>query len=468
MANVSAALDDRVIAAAPAPAPAKPVGMDPHSDEARQMVREKFLPITRSAVLDRVTAADQWPAGDNAKARRFLRYLDYWRRHSYAMKLIDLELAYEPFSPDSDLMHTRAFSPQERRALQGRLVERMCALLEQANFTRIDPADFHVILTKDSHYGLDLQVDVKAFEEIAIFYRGAVNNIIRRRDLRKAFLGWKEVKVPVFQRLFILFKLKPFDKRVQEVMHEQKVDRKEAEKIVKRLRSMLPVSLNEDCVYMKLFKNMPRSDVEMIFPNTKVRFRLFDKIKFGVTAGSGLGMGAVGTVSKIAVASNPYTLVMALIGLGGVAARQASNFINQRNRYMVVMARNLYFHSMADNRGVMTLLADRAAEEDIKEEMLLYGALANRQTRVGELKAVDREIEQYLSGTFGIDVDFDLEDALGRLKEDGIVGENADGTLRVLSPGEAAAQIDKLWDMSLDNLPDVTEEGHEAAELPNG
>ena len=42
---------------------------------------------------------------------------------------------------------------------------------------------------------------------------------------------------------------------------------------------------------------MPRSDVEMIFPNTKVRFRLFDKIKFGVTAGSGLGMGVVGTAS---------------------------------------------------------------------------------------------------------------------------------------------------------------------------
>ena len=72
-------------------------------------------------------------------------------------------------------------------------------------------------------------------------------------------------------------------------------------------------------------------------------------------------------------------LVMALAGLGGVAVRQASAFINQRNRYMVVMARNLYFHSMADNRGVMTLLADRAAEEDIKEEMLLYASGYPRQ-----------------------------------------------------------------------------------------
>ena len=44
--------------------------------------------------------------------------------------------------------------------MQKRLVAKMSALLEQANFTRVDPANFHVILTKDSHYGLDLQVDV--------------------------------------------------------------------------------------------------------------------------------------------------------------------------------------------------------------------------------------------------------------------------------------------------------------------
>ena len=107
--------------------------------------------------------------------------------------------------------------------------------------------------------------------------------------------------MPVFQRLFLLFKLKPFDVRVREVMREQKIDRKEAEKIVRALRGLLPATVNSDYIYIKLFKNMPRSDVEMIFPNTKVRFRLFDKIKFGVTAGSGLGMGVFGTVGKIAL-----------------------------------------------------------------------------------------------------------------------------------------------------------------------
>jgi hypothetical protein len=285
--------------------------------------------------------------------------------------------------------------------------------------------------------------------------------------VRKAYLRWREVKIPVFQRMFLLFKLKPFDVRVREMMRDRKIEKKEAEKIVRRLRGLLPVTVTSDYVYIKLFKNMPRSDVEMIFPNTKVRFRMFDKLKFGVSASGGLGMGVFGTVSKIAIASNPYTLAAAVAGLGGIALRQATNFLNQRTRYMVVLAQNLYFHAMADNRGVMTLLADRAAEEDIKEEMLLYGVLAKERVNVRDLRHVDEAIEEYLKGAFGIDVDFDVDDALSRLKQEGVVTELPDGTLETLPPAEAALHIDKLWDACLDNLPDtVVEEGREIEANP--
>jgi hypothetical protein len=437
-------------------------GTDPHSEEAAGLRREKFLPVTRHALLDRLSDSRLWMGDGGAWARRFMRYLDYWRRHAYAMRLLELEQNYEPFNPDSDLLHTRTFTAEERAVMQKRLVRQVAQLVEQSNFTRVDPGNVHFILTKDSAYGLDLHVDLGAFEEVLIYYRGATTLTERRRDIKKGYLGWKEVKRPVFQRLFLLFKLKPYGVFVEEVMRERGISRKEAEKIVRRQRGMLPPTVSSDCVYLKLFKNLPRSDVEMVFPNTKIRFRLFDKIKFGVTAGGGLGAGAVGTATKIAVASNPYTLAAAVAGLGGIAIRQASNFINQRNRYMIVLAQNLYFHAMADNRGVMTLLADRGAEEDVKEEMLLYSVLAKERVNIADLRQVDEAIEGYLKDAFGIDVDFDVEDALGRLLADGIVKELPGGTLQALPPREAALHIDKLWDMSLDNLPDmVAEEGHE-------
>lgn len=429
------------------------IAIDPHAAGATP-AREKFLPLTRAALLDRLTRPENWPAGEAQNVRRFMRYLDYWRRHSYTARLIELEQAYEPFAPDSDLKTTRSYSESDRAAMQQRVVSGMSALLEQGNFTRVKADDIHLILTEDSHYGLDLHVDLHAFEEALIYYRGATTRIEERRNPRRLWLTHKKVEVPVFQRLFLLFKLKPFDIRVSEVMEQQGISKRKAEKLVRKARALLPKSVTNDRIYMKLFKDMPRTDVEMIFPNTRVKFRRWDKIRFGVSASGGVGMGVFGTISKIALMSNPATMLGTLAAFGGVLARQVSSFVAQRNRYMVVMAQNLYFHSMADNRGVMTLLASRAAEEDMKEEILLYCALAQGPVPADDIERIDRTIEAYLKDTFGLDIDFDVRDALSRLRADGIVTE-VDGMLTTLSPVQAAAHVDELWDRCLDDLPDV-------------
>ena len=46
---------------------------------------------------------------------------------------------------------------------------------------------------------------------------------------------------------------------------------------------------------------------------------------------------------------------------------------------MMVLAQNLYFCSIANNHGALTLIADSAEEEDVKEDMLLYAFLARRR-----------------------------------------------------------------------------------------
>jgi hypothetical protein len=448
--------------AAPASAaPASVSGFDRVKPES-QRGRERFIPVTRFALLDRLTMANAWPGGQAQEARRFFRYLDHWRRQQYNADLHELEETYEPFSPDSDLLMTRAFTPSERRIMQKRVVEGMARILEQANYTRIDPGDVELILTRESAYDLDLYVDLDAFEEVLIFYRGASTKRDRRRRWQKFYLK-EEFDIPIFQRLFLLFKLKPFDARVREIMAKQKLGRKEAEKLVKRARASMPPQVKEDNIYMKLFKNIPRTDLEMVFPNTEVRFRFYDKLRLGATAGGGIGVGAFGAAGKIALlATNPIAAVGAVFGLGGIAFRQAVNFMNQKQRYLIVMAQNLYFHSMADNRGVMLKLAARAAEEDIKEEMLLYSVLAKEKARKQDLPDIDAAIEQYLATSFGVAVDFDIPDALRRLTEDGIVAEQPDGTLVTLPPKEAALHIDAKWDRFLDELPEpISAEGME-------
>lgn len=416
--------------------------------------RERFIPITRFALIDRLAQPQAWANGQAKQARRFFRYLDYYRQQQYGARMLALEQDYEPFSPDSDLLITRSYTPHERQTLQRRVVSGVEHLLTQANYTRIDPKQVELIMTDESHYGLDLHADLNAFDELLIFYRGASSRKDQRRTLRK-FMLKQEFEVPIYRRLLILFKMKPEAQRIEEVMRERKVPRKIAKKIVKRTRSMMSSEIRDDCIYMKLFKNMPRTDIEMIFPNTRVNFRPLDKLKLGLTGGAGLGVGAFSAAGKIALAaSNPIAAAGAVAGLGTIAFRQAMNFMNQRQRYMVIMAQNLYFHAMADNTGVILKLAGRAAEEDLKEEILLYTVLAKQVVHRSQLPAVDAAIEHYLTETFGTHVDFEIGDALERLIAEGIVTEQADGTLSTLPPHEAAALIDKKWDLFLDELPE--------------
>ncbi len=433
---------------------------------------ERFIPLTALALVDRLTVPSAWPNGDHQSARRFFRYLDFWRRQQHNRRLMSLLRAYEPFDPDSDLLITRQYTPDEKRRLQKRAVSEIKRSLERANYVAIDPKSVEVILTKDSHYGLDLHVDLGVFEECLLYYRGASKKRDTRTNYRK-FLRKEEFDVPIYRRLVLLFKLKPFAVRVKEVMAEKNISEKEATKIVTRLRGSLPTEVKEDNIYIKLFKNIPRNDLEMVFPNTRVRFRLLDKIKLGVTGGGAVGMGLVGTAGKLAAggltAANPVALLGAVAGLGGIAFRQGVNFMNQKQRYMVVMAQNLYFHAMADNRGVMIKLSECGADEDVKEEILLYSVLAKEPAKRSDLKLIDAAVEKYLRTTFDIQVDFDLPDALDRLIADGIVREDADGTLHTLPPIEAARHLDAKWDRYLDDLPDgATQEGLEldAEEFP--
>lgn len=427
-------------------------------DADAEVDRETFIPVTISALVERLATPDTWPGDQFRKAHRFFRYLEYWRRQTYAAKMQELQPSYEPFSPDTDLLITRKHSEEDRQQKQAQVMDGMRAILAQANYTEVKSDDLGIILTKDSHYGLDLFVDMSAFDECLLYFRGATTQTDTRRSWRK-FMRREEFDVPIFQRLFVLFKLKPYEERLNEIMVKEKLNRREAEKILKKLRSVLPKSVSDDCIYMKLFKNIPRNDIEMCFPNTQVRFRLFDKVKLGVTAGGGLGVGAVGAAGKLAVvASNPIAAASAVAGLGAVAFRQFMSFSNQKQRYMVVMAQNLYFHSMADNASAMVMLAERAAEEDVKEEMLLYSVLCKETATRADLPAIDAAIEHYLYDTFGVTVDFDLEDALGRLIKDGIVSENSDGVFETLPPYEASERLDAMWDVFLDNLADVDDE----------
>ena len=283
-------------------------------------------------------------------------------------------------------------------------------------------------------------------------------HIVEYRDWKWLYLRKKGVETPIFQRLFVALKLRPEEEVIKELMLKEELTHKKAAKIVQKNRKMLPDGVTSDFIYLKLFKNIPQDDLEMMFPNTKVEFKLLDKLKIGLTAGGGTIAGLATAIPKLilgitAAALNPIVLLTSLAGIIGLLVRQVTKIFHQRNEYMMTLAQNLYFHNLANNRGVLTLLVDRAEEEDIKEELLLYNYLVRNKDAGTTLSTAKDDIELFLQKEFGVDINFDLEDGFSRLLRDGLVEKTENGSYKVLPPKRASSQLQRLWRGALNSEP---------------
>jgi hypothetical protein len=409
-----------------------------------------FIPVSRYGLRAKLVEMLKEDGADERQWQRALDCLAAWRHQHYRMRMLDLLEDYLPFSPDSDtanlIEHDEAGKAKARREF----IEGVETLLVQANYVRLGADDLRRILAEQSPYGLSLQVDLSDFDDLLLYYRGVDVAIEEQRDPWRFYLKTNRFEVPTFQRLFLMLKLKPAELRASEIMVERRLDQAKAERIVRSRRRQLPIGVASSHIYVKVFKRIPQVDLEMLFPNTKITFKPFDKLKLFVTCGGGTAAGVMGTATKILAATNPFTLAFGLLGFSAVVFRQVMNFFNTRNRYMMVLAQNLYFCSLANNRGALTLIADAAEEEDVKEDMLLYAFLAKEHGRAAKLDAVKEEIGAFLSERCGVEVSFDTDDALRRLTTDGLVKKDGKGMATALGAEEAQAHLDRRWDRLLD------------------
>jgi hypothetical protein len=437
---------------APAPAPS-PVG----AKEKRSQVKlhalaegpTRFIPVSRYSLRSKLIAMLA-EGGDKTEWARALDCLAAWRHQDYRKRLLDLIENYLPFSPDSDTAHLIALDREERDKARQAFIAGIERVLEQANFVRLSRDDVQRLLIERSPYGLYLNVDLSEFDEALLYYRGTGMVAREERNPWRLYLAKERLEIPIFERLFLLLKLKPDETRIGEIMAGNGVTQARAARILQKARAHLPLGVSSDHIYVKMFKRIPQIDLEMLFPNTKVAFRPFDKLKLMVTAGGGTVAGVAGTATKLLAVTNPITLAFGFAGLSAVVFRQVMKFFNTRNRYMMVLAQNLYFHSLANNHGALTLITDRAEEEDVKEDMLLYAFLARYPSKYDALTEIKRQVMTFLERQCGVRVDFDAEDALRRLLADGLVRADAAGHLTAIAPSEARAHLDTLWDRLLD------------------
>lgn len=353
--------------------------------------REHFIPIRCADLIDLLCAEEGLAADEVDAFRRLCRqfaerfHVDYFR---HFQRLKD---AYAPFDPDADTKNLRPLPDDERQKRLDTVFAEFDWLLGRANFRRLSDADIEAATAAVSDWGINMDVDFDVFERFQAYYRGDTTGRRTRRRLTR-FYRKEEVEVPVYRRMVLILK--------------------------QREHKRLGKGADTRSVFVKLFKDIPKMDAEMLLPGAELRMPLFQRGKLGASL-----FGSVGFVGwKLVVGlnaillSNPMSFVGPLGLVLGYGYRQWAGFQSVRRSYSLQLTQSLYYQNLDNNAGVFHRLLDAAEEQECREAILAYFFLWREAGEAGWTPDVlDDHVEEYLHRRTGLKVDFEIGDALEKL-----------------------------------------------------
>ena len=404
--------------------------------------RSRFIPFRKADIVD-MCIRDAGLTGDGIEEfRQFSLILEALFHFEFQRRLETLKNSYAPFNPDTDTRLLAEVSGKERKLLQKQLVDEMTAVLNAANFERITAEDLAQALAEESLFKIRLEVDFDDFEDVIFFRRG---ESIREETLRQiGGLRKKTFFFTSYDRVAVYVKFK------------------DADYFQDRRRKNLPFVPGTTII--KLFHNVPKADLEMLFPNSTVRMKTVDKLIIGVPAAvSGIillftKLGAsliliaavisfwLGFGNEEVRLSQKHLIALGagLGTLGGFMFRQINKFKNRKIKFMKTLSENLYFKNLDNNIGVFFHLIDAAEEEEFKEAVLAYYFLLTAE-RPQSQNELDNRIEKWFEQYWNCSLNFEIDDALKKMERLELVSR--DGVkLCALPLAEAKRRLDFIWD----------------------
>jgi hypothetical protein len=406
--------------------------------------REHFIPIRKSDLLDLLCREPGMSDVDRDRFRRLYQILSSTFHLEYHAKLESLKDAYAAFDPDADTKRVAAPDGEQKQTALQSLMGEFVWLLERANFRRLTRESILAAMRESSFWGVNLEVDFDVFDELEVFSRGET---IQTRPLPRSWAhrlrlpARTEVQVPVFQRLVLMLRLKP--------------------------GKHVPSGVDTSRVHIKVFKDIPKMDLEMLLPGTRVNMNLWDRLKLGLSLSTGLGMTGYKVAGPLlglaAGVVNPIAALGVAGGAVGFGVRQFMGYLSTKQKYQLTLAQSLYFLNLDNNTGVLFRLLDEAEEQECREAMLAYYVLWREPRDAGWTEPeLDEHVEQYLKRAAGVDVDFEVDDAVAKLKRLKLVDEPSPGRLRAVPIDRALEALDYAWDnhfnhnRTLDPVPPAT------------
>jgi hypothetical protein len=401
------------------------------------MKRENYIPFDKEFLLEQQIAestTDNKGAGDLKKLFDILEHYFHYEAFNLIRKL---KQNYAFFDPD--------LNPKERAEFIGKseisiFKETLLKVLERGNYIRVEQETIDEAFKKSDLIGLKLAINFNDFKDYGLYVRGHHKT---REKVTRFFIFKKEIEFEYYDRAMIYLNYNDAN-----YFNEKKVNLKK-----------LP--FDPGCIVLKIFKRVPKNDLETIFPNAIPRMSTIDKILFWVP-GIGGGVSLLSTKvipaliamyaayksgESIDLLNDKTSLYQGLAALGVLGAylfRQYSSFVNKKIRYAKILSDSLYFKNLGNNSGAFYSLLNSSEEEELKETILAYTFL-NRSHNPLTAEELDNQIESWFKTKLNTDLDFDVTDALFKLKNIGL-GIETNGKWEVIPLDKALIRIDEIWD----------------------
>jgi len=414
---------------------------------------KNFIPVSRRDLVKTIIRQSgegrlnkQYSQLDQSKTHQLrtlieiLQTIYHARYHRY---YLSLKAAYRPFNPDKNVVTMRTWTSDEKQCLQKKLFSEMSALLQKANYEELDEDQINQALNDEMTRGLSIGVELDDYQQVLIYARGRGLIKAQQRYWQSLFLKKREVDIPIYRRLNMLFRFRNINE-LEKLLKKKGLNRFNLWLYLRRHKRLMQDTNSDDYIFLRQFRDIPCTDLEMLFPNSTLRFTLLDKIKLTATGGAGTVGGIMVFLSKLAIAVKPLTILIAVLGFGGVLGRQIKNVFYQQKHYRMVLSRSLYTHSLDINVGVISTLLDQALDEDLKESMIAYFILLQASDEFLSSFEVKLRAEDFLLTHFRVTINFEVSDALTKLRKDGLTIKKGN-KYQAIKIDSASENLEEHW-----------------------
>jgi len=341
---------------------------------------------------------------------------------------IDWISAINCFSTPTSSTPTSWSHPDERQTLEDvrRIADAGRTVLVDAGYTELPREVLEDAIGQCSHWGVPLDVDLDLFDAISVYARG---DVVGRRAKRRWQTYYKRVvyDVPLYQRVVVMFKLRP---------------------------GSCADELDDRMLHLRMFKNIPKNDIDMLLPGTRVRFSWVDYLRNFVPSLGGMGLTLVKLLRLLLflaaiTVSIAIAFVWLCVAMLSYAGRSLRNHWHAKNLHMLNLTRSLYHQKLDSNAGVACRLLKEAESQRYREILLAYCLLLEAESPLSIDQLASR-VRRYVKEWIDVEVAFRAQEAVQLLDAWGIVRRDEDLRLSVAAPDEALRQLSAHWQASFE------------------